>query len=109
MYSAGVEGPGALDISFSDLSSCNHTGGLGIPMRTRIPRLAILAGTTLLAASLTTPALAQDASAAPTLDPADRGSTVRIGFPSGSRDATASSPADIWAQHLGLFDQVFGA
>ncbi|MBX3030844.1 MAG: ABC transporter substrate-binding protein [Chloroflexi bacterium] len=80
-------------------------------MHTRTHRLAVFAGTTLLAASLAAPTLAQDASgaAAPTLDPADTGYTVRIGFPSGNRQATANSPADIWAQHLGLFDQVFGA
>lgn len=80
-------------------------------MHTRTHRLAVLAGTTLLAVSLAAPALAQDASggALPTLDPADSGYAVRIGFPSGNREATASSPADIWAQHLGLFDQVFGA
>ncbi len=84
-------------------------------MHMRAHRLAIIAGTTLLAASLAAPGLAQDASTSPagggapaaTLDPADAGYAVRIGFPSGNRDATASSPADIWAQHLGLFDQVF--
>jgi ABC-type nitrate/sulfonate/bicarbonate transport system substrate-binding protein len=80
-------------------------------MKTRTPRLALLAGSALLATTLAAPVLAQDASTGPTptLDPADTGYTVRIGFPSGNREATASSPADIWAQHLGLVDEVFGA
>ena len=79
-------------------------------------RLALIGATATLALSSGSPTFAQDTSVTPgaattapaaTLDPTDTGYTVRIGFPSGNREATASSPADIWAQHQGLFDAVF--
>lgn len=75
-------------------------------MRRSASRLTMLALTAGLAVATTPTAWAQDQAAVP--DPADTGYTVRIGFPSGNREATASSPADIWAQHLGIFDEVFG-
>ena len=78
-------------------------------MRHFSTRLALFAGSVSLALSGVAPAMAQGDSGPPLLDPADTGYTVRIGFPSGSRTDPASSPADIWAQHLGLFDEAFGA
>ena len=78
-------------------------------MRHFSTRLALFAGSVSLALSGVAPAMAQDDSGPPLLDPADTGYTVKIGFPSGSRTDPASSPADIWAQHLGLFDEAFGA
>jgi len=74
--------------------------------RTRRTRLGLAAGLSMALMVMAGPAAAQEPS--PQLDPADTGYTVRIGFPAGDRDARASSPPDIWAQHLGLFDAAFG-
>lgn len=77
--------------------------------RSRRSHLALFGATMTLAIAGAAPALGQDAGQPePILDPADTGYTVRIGFPTGNRDATSSSPADTWAQSQGIFDEVFG-